>query len=263
MYKKILFFLTAAVVMLTSCSEDNDPVNITLRLNQTPIDYDSEGVWQGVATNTPFQSNYMIFAHEGEMSAFGLVWNGFTPARVSATEEQTDWLSHQFQIMPGGGVGGAGTPYVVAYWNTSENSTTPASDRSCRITYSSTIQSSSRLFRPQNVKVVNTAYTYYTMLRGSAFSRAFAAGDYLVLTAHGVHADDSETTLDFYLADCSGEDAEKWFVTTWTPFDLSGLGEVKELYFTMESSDTGRWGMNTPSMFAIDHLTIRAVLPKD
>ena len=39
--------------------------------------------------------------------------------------------------------------------------------------------------------------------------------------------------------------------------DLSGLGDIKELYFTMDGSDSGQWGLNTPSYFALDCLSVR------
>lgn len=256
----LLTFLT--ISLLSSCSDDNDPIEITLRLNQTQIPYDQEGVWQGVATDNPIQSQYILLSHAGEISPWGLVWSGFTPARISTTQIQTSWTDHQFQIMTGGGISGTGTPYLVAYWNTQENETTPSDSRSCRITYSKTPFTSPQHFAPQSVYVTNTAYTYYTMLEGSSFSRKFQKGDYLILRAHGVHPDNTESTTDFYLADCRSDDPSQWFLTDWRPFALSPLGQVKLLYFTMESSDTGRWGMNTPSMFAIDALSIIAVLPE-
>jgi hypothetical protein len=38
--------------------------------------------------------------------------------------------------------------------------------------------------------------------------------------------------------------------------DLSSLGEVAELTFSLSSSDVGAWGMNTPNYFALDDLSI-------
>ncbi|MCM1319599.1 MAG: DUF4465 domain-containing protein [Muribaculaceae bacterium] len=253
--KKLLYLAVAALPLLaTSCSDDDDAVDITVQLNQTEIKYDSQGVWEGVNTNNMFQSQYMVFSHEGETGPWGLVWNGFTPARVSSTEVQSNWLDHQFQVMTGGGLSGAGTPYIVAFWDNQENKSTPVDDRSCRVTYQKSITGERAVFAPLYVYVQNTAYTYYTMRDGSAFSKKFTDSDYLILTAHGVKADGTELATDIWLAD------DGKILDEWTQWDLRSLGEITTLYFTMRSSDTGQWGMNTPAYFAIDHLRVRAQL---
>lgn len=256
MNKYLITLLLALPFIAISCSDDNDPVDITVSLNQTDIPYSENGVWEGVATNSDFQSQYVLFQHSGEIGPWGLVWNGFTPARVSSTEIQENWLDNQFQIMTGGGMAGKGTPYIVAFWNNQENSTTPNEDRSCRITYRKSENTEAEPFRPICVYVQNTAYTYYTMLNGNNFSTKFGPEDYLILRAHGVREDNSIHETSIYLA------KDNKFITDWTLFDLHSLGEIKELYFTMESSDSGQWGMNTPSYFAMDRLTIRASLPE-
>lgn len=251
MKKHLIYLLMALPLVATSCSDDDDPVDVTLRLNQTQLSYDSQGVWEGVNTNNTFSIQNIVFSHEGETGPWGLVWNGFTPARVSDTSVQADWLSHQFQIMTGGGLSGAGTPYIVGFWNTQENETTPASERSCRIVYQDSPNAFPRPFRPLSVYVQNTAYAYYTMTEGNPFANKFTPKDYLALHAHGIHSDGTEATATFYLA----HDGE--IVKDWTLMDLSSLGEVTELYFTMDGSDSGQWGLNTPSYFALDCLSVR------
>jgi hypothetical protein len=42
----------------------------------------------------------------------------------------------------------------------------------------------------------------------------------------------------------------------WTFFDLSGLGEVESVYFTLNSTDTGDYGMNTASYFCMDKFQV-------
>ena len=48
-------------------------------------------------------------------------------------------------------------------------------------------------------------------------------------------------------------------IDDWTWFDTSGLGKVHGLKFSLSSSDTGQFGMNTPAYFAMDDLTVTAV----
>jgi hypothetical protein len=43
-------------------------------------------------------------------------------------------------------------------------------------------------------------------------------------------------------------------VDHWQWFDLSKLGEVASVKFTLSSSDVGQWGMNTPAYFCLDKL---------
>lgn len=246
-------FLPAILLLglFASCDDDNDPVDITLRLNNAPIEYNADEVWEGVGTNNTLTIQTFRFSHEGEIGPWGLVWNGFTPARVSTTGPQTDWIAHQFQIPTAGGMSGKGTPYMVAFWDNQETEQTPVEDRSCRI--DAALSSASATFKPISVYVVNTDYTLAIMSEGNAFAAKFEEGDYLTVTAHGVHADKTESQTTFNLA--KGTD----FVKTWTLWDLSSLGNVTEIYFTMDSSDKGQWGINTPTYFAIDCLTLRTV----
>ena len=47
----------------------------------------------------------------------------------------------------------------------------------------------------------------------------------------------------------------------WTYVDLTELGQVDALSFTMSGSRTGQYGLNTPSYFCIDNLGAEA--PKE
>jgi len=41
--------------------------------------------------------------------------------------------------------------------------------------------------------------------------------------------------------------------------DLSALGQVSYIQFTMESTDSGTWGINTATIFCMDKLTVEKV----
>ena len=51
--------------------------------------------------------------------------------------------------------------------------------------------------------------------------------------------------VDFYLA----KDGE--YATKWSPVDLTPLNKCEKIVITMESSDTGQFGMNNASYFAL------------
>lgn len=261
----IRFLLASAVfsgaMLMSSCSKDDDPIQITVRLNQTPFEYDADGVWTGVATDKPVMSQYVVFSHTGEISPYGLLYSGFTPARCNDNQKYSNMLEHQFNVMSAGGVAGVGTPYLQAYWVSTETEETPLEDRSCRIYYAENPGAPHLPFIPQSVYVNNSCYTYYSMNDGDNFTSPFEEGDSLVLIAHGVASDGSEREVEFALADCKGENRDDWFVKDWTSFNLSDLGEVTDIYFTMRSTDVGQWGINTPTYFCLDLFTITAVLP--
>lgn len=244
-----LLFAGSLLTTLSSCHTDDDILTIKVNLAQTLIDYQPDGVWTGLADNQPFQSQYLVFSHAGGYDAAGqLEWEGFTPSRVSDNADLDE-----FAVVPGGGLSGPGTPYIVGSWNTQENTTTPAANRSCRVYYSSSVTGEHYKFRPLGINVTNTLYAYETI------SRTFSDVDYLVLVVHGVYDDGSEKEVEFLLA--GGENGKLEIADTWQYLSLTALGEVNELYFTMYSSQDNEWEMTAPPYFAVDGLTFAAKLP--
>jgi len=79
--------------------------------------------------------------------------------------------------------------------------------------------------------------------------------DWFLLTITGKDAAEQVTgTVDFYLADYRF--ADNAIVADWTRVDLTSLGAVKSLEFTLDGSDSSAWGLNTPAYFAMDTLTV-------
>jgi hypothetical protein len=81
----------------------------------------------------------------------------------------------------------------------------------------------------------------------------FSAGDWFSLTITGKdsagQATGSQTT---YLADF--RNGQRSILTDWRLVDLSALGVVSSLEFSLASSDVAPWGMNTPAYFVVDTL---------
>ena len=102
--------------------------------------------------------------------------------------------------------------------------------------------------------VTNSAYAYASMTHGDSYGKRFGTNDWFKLTITGYDAAGEQTgTVDFYLADLR-DIANAYILDTWRWVDLTSLGKVKRLGFTMSSSDTGVWGMNTPAYFCMDNL---------
>ena len=65
------------------------------------------------------------------------------------------------------------------------------------------------------------------------------------------------STVEFYLADYRyADNSLDYLVDEWTWVDLSGLGAIAQLEFSLEGSDMGMFGLNTPAYFAMDNLTL-------
>jgi hypothetical protein len=79
----------------------------------------------------------------------------------------------------------------------------------------------------------------------------FSSGDWFSLTIIGKdsagQATGSQTT---FLADF--RDGQRSILTDWRFVDLSALGVVSSLEFSLASSDVAPWGMNTPAYFVVD-----------
>ncbi len=110
----------------------------------------------------------------------------------------------------------------------------------------------------------NTAYAALDMINGSGFTKAFSTNDWLKLTVEGFDGAANLGTVDAFLADFTGysvgDDKNSYLLTDWAWVDLSGLGSnVTSLSFSLSSSDSGMFGMNTPAYFALDELSYAAI----
>lgn len=98
-------------------------------------------------------------------------------------------------------------------------------------------------------------WPYYGCAHGDGFSEGFAEGDYFELVAHGVDAEGNETTASINLIEYANGQLNA--LNDWTFFDLSRLGEVESVYFTLNSTDQGPYGMNTAAYFCMDKFQVK------
>ena len=98
--------------------------------------------------------------------------------------------------------------------------------------------------------VCNNVYAYSSMVNGDSFAGdPFGEEDWFLLTINGSREGVAvDAKVDFYLA--KGKDILK----EWAYVDLTPLGEIDELTFSMSGSRTGDYGLNTPSYFCFDNL---------
>ncbi len=254
--KYIAGAIILAPLALTSCSDD-DNNSRTVITDLSQLSYNENGVWAGWNVDDDLETQGFEFSHDYTDYGGGAgMSSGFVAAKQTDNEFHNPMYDYQFTVMPQGGKDGFGTPYMVAYWSSyDEMGDIDYDDRTCHITYTGG-GDTPMVFSPIGMYVTNNCYAYYSMSQGDAYAKKFGDGDWFKLTAHGVRADGTETTADFYLADFR-ETGSKGIVSDWQYFDLTGLGNVLLIYFTMDSSDSGAWGMNTPAYFAIDKFTAK------
>ena len=234
---------------------DEDVILLDLSNATTPLTFESEnGMWTGTYDDDETEIESQIFSIVHGCYSEWKTWWGFTASNSTNNSFHTNTLTYQFSNMAKGGilldedgtiktnefgapVTGKEMPYLVGY---------PKAE----ITFNT----------GKSYKVIGAyfnlnTYTFYSILYGDSFSRAFTEGDNLKLIVHGVDAEDNEKTVEVSLAAFSNGSLTA--STGWKYVDLSKLGEVEEIYFTMSSTDTGEWGMNTPSYFCLDKLAVR------
>ena len=120
--------------------------------------------------------------------------------------------------------------------------------------------------RPQSARITNATYPALVMLTGDPnnFARQFdvAHQDFFTLTIRGRDALGALTgSVAFNLADyrVPSSVAQPYVISQWTTVDLTPLGVARSLEFTLASSDVGPFGINTPTYFALDNLTLTPV----
>ena len=257
-YKTLFFTALALVVCLPANSAKKSIVlDLTQPANPETFEYDDKGVWTETYNDfdyTHWQSQIFSFSHliGGEGTSYGgLAWNGFTVSQ-NASDQQTDYFpDSQWGCMAKGGIASVSEgiaivdserPYIVANYSSWET------QNSLSITFND-----GNLYTLNGMYVTNSPYPYYTNIAGDDFSNGLTnEGDYFKVIAHGVKANNIVETAEFILAEFKNGSLQQ--VTEWTWWDLSTLGTIKEVYFTMESSDVGQWGMNTPAYFCIDRI---------
>lgn len=233
-----------ALMVLPACGGDDVVEPTVLSLEElAPGD---DGYWNGDDGSGEFvsQAAHFLNAYSAEYQS----WSGF--AYSNRTDTTTPGFENQYSAIPGTGAGGSAV-YALGLMGMGA---APAS-----VTFSAATE-------VRSLAVTNTTYAYLSMKDGDAFAKKFGGADgtepdWFKLTITGSRADDTTTTpIEVYLADFRADDpTADVLVDTWLTVDLSPLGSVTGLAFSLTSTDNGEWGMNTPGYFALDDLTI--VLP--
>ncbi len=111
-----------------------------------------------------------------------------------------------------------------------------------------------------SIKVSNSTYAYWAMRTGEdgiGVCRPYKDGDWFKVIFTGYNIDGKMTgSVEHYLADF--RDERMYISTDWEYVYLSSLGEdVIKVEISIEGTDTGEFGLNTPTYCCIDDISYR------
>lgn len=111
-----------------------------------------------------------------------------------------------------------------------------------------------------NIWVANSTYAYLCIKNGNDFSTPLEENNgWFKLIINGLDAAGNVKAdpIEVYLADYRDETDPKGVLEGWKQVDLSSLGAVNKISFSVEGSDmNGEW-LNTPQYVCIDNVVIR------
>ena len=185
-------------------------------------------------------------------TSFGdTLWSYF--AYSDKTDSVTSGYTNQYSAKTAIGYGGT-AKYAVAYV---ANPVTYANTIMLNLRGAAIGQSVSGFY------VTNSTYAYNSMLYGDASPAKKFGGttgndpDWFLLTVKAYSGGSlTADSVNFYLADYRfAHNDSDYIVKTWEWVNLLPLGHVDSLQFSLSSSDTGSFGMNTPAYFCMDNFT--------
>jgi hypothetical protein len=200
----------------------------------------AESFWNGSDCSGGFTSGGVRFSNNYNSDYDS--WDAFTYSNI--TNKAASGWSAQYNAITGGGHEGSAN-YAIGYIGWVQPPTVTLSNSEV----------------VEGFYATNNSYAYYSMRDGDMFAKKFGGTsgndeDWFKLTITGEDAGGNQTgVVDFYLADFRfSNNDQDYIVNTWRFVDLTSLGQVKSLEFSLSSTDNGNYGMNTPGYFAIDTL---------
>ena len=253
------YICIAILLIATKLSAEQITMDLSTAtdLNGNPINYsttyglgyyDLTDVWD--QTYNDADSCRQILINDGvfrlshlpsEMSYGGLSWEGFTLSTVS---QDTACV---FGCVAKGGLASVGTPYVIGYYSEWVSASQG---------YSSNIIDFNGEYYPEYVYICQNSNTMEGITNGVFNSRPFTQEDTLTLIIQALDSTMQPTaTTHYYLA----VDGQK--NNGWVKVPLNSLGKTSRLSFSMQTTEIGEFGSNTPLYFALDGLTINTEMP--
>ena len=236
--KCILGCAITSLLFVTSCKKD-EVVRPTTSL-KTVIDFEelllSENSYlDSTISNAFISKNVSFFNQKGQWS-----WDGF--ALSSKKDTVTNGYINQFSAFAGGGATSSQN-YLIGYGNKAKFTLPYLSGKKSVISF----------------EITNTTYAALSMKNGDQYAKQFNSNDkdFFKIWVIGFVGGKGIDSLSVNLADFTFDDPTKNYIQkSWKKIQTTKLSNIEEVRFHMESSDNGKYGMNTPAYFAIDNIVI-------
>lgn len=217
-------------------------------INFEDLTVPASGYWKGMSAvpkDSGFQSAVGFFVNSWDTS-WGGTWSGWG---FSNRKDSTSlsYATNELASIAAGGNNNSNN-YAVAYqsYNPSNNLIRLPKDYQLGWVY-----------------LTNSTIAYRSMQNGDGFAKKFGGAtgndpDFFKVRFTGWYNGVAKMdTVDFYLADFRDtNNTNDYIVKDWKLCNLSTLGKCDSVTFSMASSDTSAFGMNTPAYFCFDDLTI-------
>ena len=234
MIKKYLFVILAAVVAV-GCNVDEDShdssVITVVEQFEAPMAADETYLYGYRSDNLEFQ--HFVDAEYG-------YWGGF--AQAASYDMADGTYLNQYSVY--NTAAASGDSYMLYYYD--------SYNAPCDILCNYDAE-----YAFTSVRLNLTTYTYKSITEEDVniYARAFTDGDYLKVTFTALYEDmTAGASVDCYVVDY--RDGKRYAATNWDLFDLSALhGNIHALRVTIDTTDVGEWGANTPLYVCLDDLT--------
>lgn len=257
---KLFAYLLIAATAFTACSDDKDDNTVVATVtfegaSWTPyvaasVDKTYTGdvatesyVWTDAETSL---SSTPLFTDYGEYKFFGGGWivssyNSNDAAKFGDyTYDLYVYNAGNADAVKGGGRNGSDN-FLVGFGNADD-------DRDNRPVLEFA-DGKARTIR--GCYINSTCYFLNIAENGNAFSPALGDDDEVLIHATGYDAAGAETaTVSFSFA------KKGQLIKSWTAWDLSSLGEVVKVCFSMSGGPSTEYGMTIPTYYAVDDITV-------
>ena len=165
-------------------------------------------------------------------------WGGFALSNVKDTDPANGLFANQYAVFNDSAA--SGDNFLIYYYD--------SFNEPCDIVLKKPVHLS-------DVKLNLTTYTYASITNEAIndFARAFTDGDYLKVVFTAMKGNDITGVDECYVVDF--RDGKRIMATDWTEYSLVNLGsDYDHVRVTIETTDIGEWGANTPLYIALDDL---------
>lgn len=225
--RKLLFAIALLGVM--ACEPDSTDVKPDLNVENF------EGL---MAVEYTFGYANDIFEFEYFYNEEYAYWGGFVQSKVKDADPANGVYANQYAVFNESAA--SGEWFMLYYYD--------AYNEPCDIVLKKDVTLS-------DVRLNLTTYTYASITNEDIndFARAFTDGDYLKVVFTGMSGNDITGVVECYVVDY--RDGKREMATSWNQYALDNLGEgYDRVRVTIETTDVGEWGANTPLYIAIDDL---------